>query len=474
LDYSHFKNKIKNGESSCVEITQNYLDNIDAAKSLNAFISVFHDAALDRADRIDKKIAAGTAGELAGLVLGIKDLMAIKETPTTCGSRILSNFKPPFDATVIRNLEAQDVIFIGKTNMDEFAMGSSNESSHFGPVKNPCDQERVPGGSSGGSAAAVAGDLCMAALGSDTGGSIRQPASFCGVIGMKPTYGRISRFGLVAYASSLDQIGPITKSVADVALLMNFIAGYDRLDSTCADLPVENYVSFLDRDVNGMRIGLPREYFAEGLDSDVEKPIRAQVDLLRSAGAEIVEVSLPHTEYAIAAYYIIATAEASSNLARFDGARYGVRAQGVHDLEEMYVKSRTQGFGSEVKRRIMLGTYVLSSGYYDAYYRKAQKVRTLIKADFEKALTKVDCLLAPVAPTTAFKLNEKLDDPLTMYLSDIYTVSLNLAGLPGISVPCGADPSGLPVGLQLIGKPFEEGTIIQVADFIDKRIKSQR
>ncbi len=348
-------------------------------------------------------------------------------------------------------------------------MGSSNESSWFGPVKNPRDPQRVPGGSSGGSAAAVAGDLCMAALGSDTGGSIRQPASFCGVVGLKPTYGRVSRFGLVAYASSLDQIGPITKSVSDSALLLHHIAGYDNRDSTSANMPVEDYMSYLDQDVKGLRIGLPKEYFAEGLDPEVRQPIEQRVEYLRQSGAEIVKVSLPNTEYAIAAYYIIATAEASSNLARFDGARYGVRSQEATDLESMYVKSRTEGFGPEVKRRIMLGTYVLSSGYYDAYYRKAQKVRTLIKQDFDNALKDVDCLLAPVAPTTAFKLNEMTDDPLTMYLSDVYTVSLNMAGLPGISVPCGVDSQGLPVGLQLISKPFAEGTIIRVADFLEKK-----
>lgn len=468
LDFSQSVEKIKSGKVSCVEITQAYLDKINAAQELNAFISVFENAAIERAKQIDDKIVNGTAGPLAGLVLAVKDLITLKGAPTTCGSKILSNFMSPYNATVIEKLEALDAIFIGKTNMDEYAMGSSNESSWFGPVKNPRDTERVPGGSSGGSAAAVAGDLCMAALGSDTGGSIRQPASFCGVVGLKPTYGRVSRFGLVAYASSLDQIGPITKSVSDAALLLNAIAGHDNRDSTSANVPTENYMSYLNRDVKGLRIGLPKEYFAKGLDPEVKKPIDTQIEFLRQSGAEVVEVSLPNTEYAIAAYYIIATAEASSNLARFDGARYGVRSENATDLESMYVKSRTEGFGSEVKRRIMLGTYVLSSGYYDAYYRKAQKVRTLIKQDFEKALATVDCLLAPVAPTTAFKLNEKVDDPLTMYLSDVYTVSLNLAGLPGISIPCGTDSQGLPVGLQLICKPFAEGILIQVADFLEK------
>ncbi|MBN1466596.1 Asp-tRNA(Asn)/Glu-tRNA(Gln) amidotransferase subunit GatA [candidate division KSB1 bacterium] len=467
LDYSQAGDKIRSGAVTCVEMTQKYLDNIAAKKELNSFISVFHDSALQRAEQIDGKIAAGIAGPLAGCILGIKDVLTLKGALTTCGSKILANFRSPFNATVLERLESQDAIFIGKTNMDEFAMGSSNESSCFGPVKNPHDNERVPGGSSGGSAAAVSGDLCMAALGSDTGGSIRQPASFCGIVGLKPTYGRVSRFGLVAYASSLDQIGPLTKSVHDAALLLRVIAGHDPLDSTSANLPVDDYLAFLDKEIKGMRIGLPREYFAKGLDPNVEKPIREQIDVLRKAGAEFVEVSLPHTEYAVAAYYIIATAEASSNLARFDGARYGVRAAAVQDLEEMYVQSRTLGFGEEVKRRIMLGTYVLSSGYYDAYYRKAQQVRTLVKRDFDQALARVDCLLTPVAPTTAFKLNEKLDDPLKMYLSDVYTVSLNLAGLPGISVPCSVDANDLPVGLQLIGKPFSEGSIMRVANFIE-------
>jgi aspartyl-tRNA(Asn)/glutamyl-tRNA(Gln) amidotransferase subunit A len=469
VDYTSLRTKIVNRDVSCVELTQAFLNKIEAARSLNAFITVFDKAALARATEVDRRIATGTAGELAGMVLGIKDLIVLKGAPTTCGSRILSNFVSPYDACVIEKLAEKDVIFIGKTNMDEFAMGSSSESSYFGPVRNPCDQERVPGGSSGGSAAAVAGDLCVAALGSDTGGSIRQPAAFCGVVGLKPTYGRISRFGLVAYASSLDQIGPVSKSVDDAALLLNVIAGHDDRDSTSADMPVEDYTRYLNRDVKGLKIGLPKEYYADGLDPEVEKPIRSQIQRLANAGAEIIDVTLPHTEYAIAAYYIIATAEASSNLARYDGARYGLRAEGINSLEEMYVNSRTQGFGSEVKRRIMLGTYVLSSGYYDAYYRKAQKVRTLIKRDFEAVFAQVDCLLTPVAPTTAFRLGEKVGDPLTMYLSDVYTVSCNLAGLPGLSLPCGTDGAGLPVGLQLLAKPFAEGMLIQVADFLENQ-----
>jgi aspartyl-tRNA(Asn)/glutamyl-tRNA(Gln) amidotransferase subunit A len=469
VDYTSLRAKIVNRDVSCVELTQAFLSRIEAARSLNAFISVFNKTAIERASEVDRRIAAGTASELAGMVLGVKDLIVFKGAPTTCGSRILSNFMSPYDACVVEKLAERDVVFIGKTNMDEFAMGSSSESSCFGPVRNPRDRERVAGGSSGGSAAAVAGDLCTAALGSDTGGSIRQPAAFCGVVGLKPTYGRVSRFGLVAYASSLDQIGPISKSVDDVALLLNAIAGHDERDSTSAAMPVEDYTRYLKRDVKGLKIGLPKEYYADGLDPEMETPIRAQIQRLADAGAEIIDVSLPHTEYTIAAYYIIATAEASSNLARYDGVRYGLRADGVHSLEEMYINSRTQGFGSEVKRRIMLGTYVLSSGYYDAYYRKAQKVRTLVKRDFEAVFAQVDCLLTPVAPTTAFRLGEKVDDPLAMYLSDVYTVSCNLAGLPGLSLPCGTDGVGLPVGLQLLAKPFAEGVLIQVADFLENQ-----
>ncbi len=468
IDFVSLQNKIRTKETTCAQVVQHYLDTIESAQDINAFISVLSSQALTQAEEVNARITSGSAGPLSGMVLAIKDLIALKGAPATCGSSILSNFISPYNATVIEKLLQEDVIFIGKTNMDEFAMGSSNETSFFGPVKNPRNTEHVPGGSSGGSAAAVAGGLCMAALGSDTGGSIRQPAAFCGVVGLKPTYGRVSRFGLVAYASSLDQIGPITTTVRDAALILNAIAGHDPRDTTSANVPTEDYASYLDRDVKGLRIGLPKEYFADGLDPQVEKPIRDQIAMLNGAGAEIVDVSLPHTEYAIAAYYIIATAEASSNLARYDGARYGVRAENTQDLETMYVRSRTQGFGEEVKRRIMLGTYVLSSGYYDAYYRKAQKVRTLIKRDFERVFESVDCLLTPVAPTTAFKLNEKVDDPLTMYLSDVYTVSLNLAGLPGISVPCGTDSKGLPVGLQLLGNAFAEGTILRVADFIEK------
>ncbi len=467
-DYTSFRSEIKSGRYKCKDLVQAYLEQIEQNSHLNAFINVLAEQALDQAKQVDDKIAKGTAGSLAGCVLAVKDLIIMQGALTTCGSKILSNFMSPYDAFIIDKLRDQDAIFIGKTNMDEFAMGSSNENSYFAPTLNPNDTERVPGGSSGGSAVAVKADLCMAAVGSDTGGSIRQPASFCGVVGLKPTYGRVSRFGLVAFASSLDQIGPVTKSVPDSALLLNTLAGYDNRDSTCANRPVEDYTTFLGKDVKGLKIGLPKEYFAEALDPEVEQPIRKAIDVLKNAGADIVDVSLPHMDYAINAYYIIAPAEASANLARYDGARYGVRAENVQDLEEMYVNSRTQGFGEEVKRRIMLGTYVLSSGYYEAYYLKAQKVRTLVKKDFDNVFEKVDVLCGPVAPTTAFKIGEKIDDPLTMYLTDIYTVSVNLAGLPGISVPCGTDSKGLPVGLQIIGKAFDEGKILQVADFWER------
>ena len=468
LDYSSIKKKLTDRDISCQEITEYYIKNIERNKDLNAFISVFSDTAIEQAKKIDHKIEQGTAGKLAGLVLGVKDLLVMQGRKTTCGSRILSNFISPYSATVIKKLEAEDVIFIGKTNMDEFAMGSSNENSYFNPVKNPHDKTRVPGGSSGGSATAVGGDLCMAALGTDTGGSIRQPASFCGVVGLKPTYGRVSRFGLVAYASSLDQIGPVTKSVADTALLLKVIAGHDEQDSTSANKSVPDFSGYIDKDIKGLRIGLPKEYFTQGLQPGVADAVSSAIEFLKENGAEMKQVSLPHTEYAIAAYYIIATAEASANLARYDGVRYGFRDERAENLDDMYVLSRTNGFGDEVKRRIMLGTYVLSSGYYDAYYRKAQKVRSLIKNDFERVFEAVDCILTPTSPTTAFKLNEKVDDPLTMYLSDVFTVSVNLAGLPGISIPCGYDANGLPVGMQLIGKSFDEATILTVADFFEK------
>lgn len=461
---------LKRGDWSCTDLIQRYLDKINEGAHLNAFIFVLDERALEKAKDVDERIKKGQAGKLAGVVLAVKDILVMKDLKVTCGSSILENFISPYDATVIQRLEAEDAIIIGKTNMDEFAMGSSNENSYFGPVKNPFDTSRVPGGSSGGSCVAVATNMAQAALGTDTGGSIRQPASFCGVVGLKPTYGRVSRFGLVAYASSFDQIGPITNSTEDAAILLEVIAGVDEKDSTSAPIVVPEYSQAIGKDIDGLKIGVPKEYFAEGLEPEVKEAIEKAIDLLKQNGAEFKEVSLPHTEYAIAAYYILATAEASSNLARYDGARYGFRADEVQNLEEMYVKSRSQGFGDEVKRRIMLGTYVLSAGYYEAYYRKAQKVRTLIKQDFDRAFRQFDCLITPTSPTTAFKLGEKIDNPLTMYLSDIYTVSVNLAGLPGLSVPCGFDSNKLPIGVQVIGKHFDEEMVLRVGDFIEKSL----
>jgi aspartyl-tRNA(Asn)/glutamyl-tRNA(Gln) amidotransferase subunit A len=458
---------LRQGEISCAKRVDDYLTRINVATSLNAFLAVFPDHARTRAQEIDIKIKNGTAGKLAGVVMAIKDILAMQGERLTCGSRLLENFVSPYDATIIKKLEDADAIIVGKTNMDEFAMGSSTENSAFGPVKNPLNSEYVPGGSSGGSAVAVAANLAMAALGSDTGGSIRQPAALCGVVGMKPTYGRVSRFGLVAFASSLDQAGPFANSVEDVARILEVICGHDERDSTSADVPVEEFSKFLDGDVRGNVVGLPKEYLSDGVQKEIREAVADAKERLQNAGAIIKEVSLPHTKYAIATYYIICTAEASSNLARYDGARYGFRAEGAKSLEEMYVQSRSEGFGVEVKRRIMLGTYVLSAGYYDAYYRRAQKVRTLIRHDFEQAFKECDVLLTPTTPTTAFKLGEKTADPLEMYLADIFTVSVNLAGVPAISIPAGADAQGLPIGLQIIGKAFDEKTVLQMAHFLE-------
>jgi aspartyl-tRNA(Asn)/glutamyl-tRNA(Gln) amidotransferase subunit A len=389
--------------------------------------------------------------------------MITKGVRTTAGSKILGNYIPPYDCTAVSRLEAAGAVVLGKLNCDEFAMGSSNENSAWKPVHNPRDLTRVPGGSSGGSAAAVAADMAVAALGSDTGGSIRQPASFCGVVGLMPTYGRVSRYGLIAFASSLDHIGPLTKTVKDAAIVLRTIAGRDPMDSTSAEVPVPDYVADLEKPVRGLKIGVAKEYLREGLDSEVRKAIEAAIQKLAKQDCEIVEVSLPHTKYAIPTYYIVATAEASSNLARFDGVRYGYRAKDARTLSEMYRRSRDQGFGAEVKRRIMLGTYALSAGYYDAYYLKAQRVRTLLTRDFEESFKKVDAIVAPVSPTAAFKLGEKVDDPLAMYLADIYTVTADLAGIPGISVPCGETKEKLPIGLQILGRHFDESTILRVA-----------
>ena len=455
------------GATTCVRVTEHYLDSIEKGKHLNAFLSVFQDKALDQARNVDRKLAAGKAGSLAGMVIAIKDVLCMRNEVVTCGSKILEHFVSLYDATVIERLLAEDAILIGKTNMDEFAMGSSTENSADGVVRKPVDEERVPGGSSGGSCVAVAAGMAHTALGTDTGGSIRQPAAFCGIVGLKPTYGRVSRYGLVALSSSFDQIGAFANSVADAARVLQVIAGHDERDSTSARIPVPDYLASLTRDVRGMRIGVPREAFVEGLNIEVRVAIERAIDRLKEGGATIQEITLPHSEYVISAYYILMTAEASSNLARYDGARYGHRATPVRDLTEMYTRSRSEGFGAETKRRIMLGTYVLSAGYYDAYYRKAQKVRRLIQKDFFDAFRIVDCVLLPTSPTTAFGFGEKMDDPLAMYLSDIYTVSANLAGVPAISVPCGEDSKGLPIGVQLLGKQFEEGTILKVADFLE-------
>jgi aspartyl-tRNA(Asn)/glutamyl-tRNA(Gln) amidotransferase subunit A len=428
--------------------------------ALNSFLSVERDHALARADLLD---ASGDNLPLKGLPIAIKDVICTKGMQTTCGSRILFNYKPQYDATAIRRLNEAGAIVVGKTNMDEFAMGSSNENSAFGPVRNPWDTDRVPGGSSGGSAVAVASGVVRVSLGSDTGGSVRQPASLCGILGLKPTYGRISRYGLVAFASSLDNIGIFGRAAYDIAEVLRIIAGRDPLDSTSADVQVPDYASLLGDDINGKRVGVPRAWFGEGLDDDVRKAVEGAIENFRSLGAEIVDVELPHAKYGIAVYYIIATAEASSNLARYDGVRYGFRAEGSHELRQMYFKTREEGFGPEVKRRIMLGTYVLSSGYYDAYYAKAQKVRTLLKRDYANAFLKCDAILTPTSPSVAFKIGEKSDDPLAMYLNDIYTVSANMAGVPGISVPCGLSSEGLPIGMQLIGNFWTEALLLNLA-----------
>ncbi len=458
---------IESGSTTCERVTEDFLGRISSQKNLNAFLSVFDERALERARIVDRKLAAGKAGKLAGMVIAIKDVLCMKNEHVTCGSKMLEHFVSLYDATAVARLEKEDAVLIGKTNMDEFAMGSSTENSAFGPVLNPVDETRVPGGSSGGSCVAVAGGMSHTALGTDTGGSIRQPAAFCGIVGLKPTYGRVSRYGLVALSSSFDQIGPFAHTVADAALVLQVIAGHDERDSTSDGVPVPDYLSMLKKDVKRMKIGLPKEAFGEGLDSEVRTAIEGAVDKLRQAGAVIQQVELPHARHNISTYYILMTAEASSNLARYDGARYGYRSRAPKDLAGMYVKSRSEGFGVETKRRIMLGTYVLSAGYYDAYYLKAQKVRRLIQNDFFEAFKSVDCILMPTAPTTAFKMGEKVDDPLQMYLSDIYTVSANLAGIPAISVPCGKDSKGLPIGVQLVGKQFDEGTIMKIGDFLE-------
>jgi len=433
-------------------------------EEIGAFLTLSKERALAQADRIDRMAAEGKSlPPLAGVPVGIKDVMVTRGVRTTAGSKILEHFIPPYDCTAVARLEAAGAVVLGKLNCDEFAMGSSNENSAYRPVHNPRDLSRVPGGSSGGSAAAVAANMAVATLGSDTGGSIRQPAAFCGVVGMKPTYGRVSRYGLIAFASSLDHIGPFARSVKDAATVLQVIAGRDPMDSTSANIPVPDYVAELEKPVRGLRIGVAREYFGDGLDGEVRDAVESAVEKLRALGCEIVPVSLPHTPYAIPAYYVIATAEASANLERYDGVRYTQRAKDSKTLANMYRRSRDEGFGREVKRRIMLGTYVLSAGYYDAYYLKAQKVRTLLARDFEQAFREVDVIGTPTSPTAAFKIGEKSDDPLAMYLADIYTVTANLAGIPGISIPCGETKAKLPIGLQILGKHFDEGTVFRVA-----------
>ncbi len=451
------------GEVSPVEVTEQLLKRIHARdQEINADITVDDAAALSQARAAEARLRRGEAAPLTGIPLALKDVLVTQDLRTTCGSRILENFIPPYDAAVVEKLRRAGAVFLGKVNMDEFAMGSSTENSAFGPTHNPWNRDYIPGGSSGGSAAAVAADLCIASLGSDTGGSIRQPASHCGVVGLKPTYGRVSRYGLVAYASSLDQIGPLTKEVRDAAVLLQAIAGYDHRDSTSVPATVPDYLENLGREIRGLKIGVPREFFGEGLDPEVRVAVEGALKTLASLGAELLEVSLPHTDYAVAVYYVIAVAEASSNLARYDGVKYGFRAEG-RNLLEMYAATRTQGFGPEVRRRIMLGTYALSAGYYDAYYQKASQVRTLIQRDFDAAFEQCDLLATPVSPQPAFRLGEVVDDPLTMYLSDIFTISVNLAGLPGISVPCGLSRAGLPMGLQILGPPLGEPQVLQAA-----------
>ena len=461
---------IQERRTKATALAEDFYQRIEKQDSLiGAYLTLSKDRALAKAAEID---ALAVKGErlppLGGVPVAIKDVMATCGVRTTAGSKILGNYIPPYDCTAVARMEAAGAVVLGKLNCDEFAMGSSNENSAWRPVRNPRDMSRVPGGSSGGSAAAVSANLAVTTLGSDTGGSIRQPASFCGVVGLMPTYGRVSRYGLIAFASSLDRIGPLAKTVKDAALVLRTIAGRDPMDSTSANVPVPDYVAELEKPVRGLKLGVPQEYFGEGLDDEVRKAVEAAIQKLSKLGCEIVPISLPHTEYAIPAYYIVATAEASSNLARFDGVRYGFRASDAGNLSEMYRRSRDQGFGAEVKRRIMLGTYALSAGYYDAYYLKAQKVRTLLAQDFAAAFNNVDVIVTPTSPTAAFKLGEKVDDPLAMYLADIFTVTANLTGICGISVPCGETKGKLPIGLQILGKHFGEAMILRVGNAVEQ------
>ncbi|MHB8728253.1 MAG: Asp-tRNA(Asn)/Glu-tRNA(Gln) amidotransferase subunit GatA [Sulfuricaulis sp.] len=454
---------LRRGEISSAELTGMFLERINRYKALNAFITLDPERSLAQARAADARIAKGEAGELTGIPVAQKDIFCADGWLTTCGSKILSNFVAPYDATTIDKFNKAGAVCLGKTNMDEFAMGSSNETSYYGVVKNPWNTAVVPGGSSGGSAAAVAARLAPAATGTDTGGSIRQPASLTNLTGLKPSYGRVSRYGMIAFASSLDQGGPMARTAEDAALMLNVMAGFDPRDSTSVDEPVPDYTRTLGQDIKGLRIGLPKEYFSKGLSAEVAKVIEAAIAEYKKLGAQVVEVSLPNSQLAIPCYYVLAPAEASSNLSRFDGARYGYRAKDYTDLLDMYCKTRAEGFGAEVKRRIMIGTYALSAGYYDAYYLKAQQLRRLIAEDFRKAFETCDVIMGPTTPTTAFKIGEKSADPVAMYLSDIYTISVNLAGLPGMSIPAGFAPDGLPVGLQLIGQYFNESRLLNIA-----------
>lgn len=466
--YTELKQAYLSKEVSCESYVRHLLGDIEKENELNCFLETYGETAIGRAKEIDAKMASGKAGKLAGMVIAVKDVINVKNQTASCASKMLENYESVYNATIIDRLLAEDAVLIGRTNMDEYAMGSSNENSAFGVVRNPHDKMRVPGGSSGGSAVAVAANLCDTSLGTDTGGSIRFPAALCGVVGMKPTYGRVSRYGLIAYASSFDQIGPFGKSVADVALMMEVLSGFDEMDSTSSSTKVENYTEWLDKPIKGLKIGLPKEYFGEGLNSEIKNRIDQVADYLKNQGAELVEVSLPNTKYCIATYYVLTTAEASSNLARYDGVRYTHRTPDAKSLSQMYIKSRSEGFGREVKRRIMLGTYVLSAGYYDAYYGKAQKVRRLIREDFVNAFKSCDVLLTPASTSTAFKIGAKTENALEMYLNDVYTVSANLAGIPGISVPAGKASDGLPIGAQLLGNFFDEKTLLNVGSHIEK------
>ena len=468
LTVYELKEKLKNKELTSKEIVQAYVDRIkEKEEDVQAFVTTLEKEALEQADKLDKE----GINELAGIPIGIKDNICTKGIKTTCSSKMLENFVSPYDATVMEKVNAERLIDLGKLNMDEFAMGASTEHSYFKKTRNPWNLNKVPGGSSGGAAAAVAANMVPWALGSDTGGSIRQPASFCGVVGLKPTYGLVSRYGLVAFASSLDQIGPITKDVRDSAMLLNIIAGHDKKDSTSVDIEKKDYLKALKNDVKGLKIGVPKEFFGEGINEEVKEKLKESIEIYKELGAEVEEFSLDIAKYSLATYYIIACAEASSNLGRFDGIRYGYRAKEFKDLTDLFRKSRSEGFGEEVKRRIILGTYVLSSGYYDAYYKKAQKVRTLVMKEFDKAFEKYDVILTPTSPTVAFNIGEKTEDPLQMYLSDICTVSVNIAGLPGISIPCGVDSANMPIGMQLIGNRFQEEVILNAAYTFEQKLK---